>query len=162
MIFVKKKRNRRPDPARPSPNNDGDNDETESGRGSRGRGGAVNSGDGNGGGVFLRAFGAFRATSPEQFPVSSFFPQKSFAWHPPRNQGGIRGPDKSSVATSGCIWFPTRRPRSGSFALDIWGVSRNGGFSEKWDCEIPFFLKKPRCVTPPRYQGRTSPNAAFV
>ena len=32
---------------------------------------------------------------------------------PPRNQGGICRRDKSSVATSGCTWFLTRRPRSG-------------------------------------------------
>ena len=58
---------------------------------------------------------------------------------PPRNQGEICHPVRSSVANSDCTGCPIRTPRSGSFPLDIWGVSRNGVFSEKWDFEIPFF-----------------------
>ena len=101
MIFVKRTQSTtRPDPTRPhptqpGPNNDGDNDETESGRGGRGRGGAVNRGDGNGGSVFSRAFAAFRTTSPKQFPVSSFFPRKSFAWHPPEIKREFAAPTKA-------------------------------------------------------------------
>ena len=120
LIFVKKTQSTtRPDPARPSPAHPSPGrpsatctrnfrfngvgtpkgsalaPKTESGRGSRGRGGAVNRADGNGGGVFLRAFAAFRTTSPEQFPVSSFFPQKSFAWHPPEIKGEFVAPTKA-------------------------------------------------------------------
>ena len=92
-----------------------------------------------------RIFARLRSV-PHHFAktVSGFigFSTKVVCVAPPRNQGGICSPDKSSVATSGCIWFRTRRPRSGSFTLDIWGVSRNRVFSEKTEFRDPISSEK--------------------
>ena len=91
--------------------------------------------------------------------VSGFigFSTKVVCVAPPRNQGGICSPDKSSVATSGCIWFPTRRPRSGSFALDIWGVSRNGVFSGKMGLRNSIFPEKTPLRDTPQISRGTEP-----
>ena len=92
-------------------------------------GGVASGAAGDGGGIFSLS----ELSAPLHQNITRVYraSTKPVCVTPPRFQGGTRHLQKRFGATSGCTWVSKRTIRSGSFPLDIWGVSRNGVFSEK-------------------------------